>query len=111
MEKYVCKICGYVYDPEIRDTEDGDVPAVAPGTAFVDISDDCECCFDCYSSNNSDVLSYGFFLPKDAVKENKSYRACRNAKELYELVFACKSKVEHSFCINELVVTVIHFKQ
>ena len=78
---------------------------------LVDISDDCECCFDCYSSNNSDVLSYGFFLPKDAVKKEKTYRACRNAKELYELVFACKSKVEHSFCINELVGTIIHFKQ
>ena len=68
-------------------------------------------CFDCYSCTDSEIYSFSFFLPVDAVKEEKSYRACRNVKELYELVFACKSKVEHSFCINELVGTVIHFKQ
>ena len=78
---------------------------------LVDISDDCECCFDCYSSNNSDVLSYGFFLPKDAVKESKTYRACKTIKELYELVFNTKSKADTEFYINELIGTVIHFKQ
>ena len=78
---------------------------------LVDISDDCECCFDCYSSNNSDVLSYGFFLPKDAVKENKTYRACRNVQELYELVFDCKRETKDSFCINGLIGAVIHFRQ
>ena len=78
---------------------------------LVDISDDCECCFDCYSSNNSDVFSYGFFLPEDDVKKEKTYRACRNVQELYELVFNYRSKDEDRFCINELIGTVIHFKQ
>lgn len=65
-------------------------------------------------------ISYLFacILPVEAVKENKTYRACRNVQELYELVFNCKSKVGDSFCIkdkdrfciNELVGAVIHFK-
>ena len=33
MEKYVCTACGYVYDPEVGDPDNG-VPA---GTAFEDI--------------------------------------------------------------------------
>ena len=68
-------------------------------------------CFDCYSSNNSDVLSYGFFLPKDAVKKEKTYRACKNVKELYELVSNLKSKMSEKECIDELIGTIIHFKQ
>lgn len=68
--------------------------------------------------NSGNSYLYACILPKDAVKENKTYRACRNVQELYELVFNCKSKVEDSFCIkdkdrfciNELVGTVIHFK-
>ena len=75
------------------------------------ISDDNERCFNCRTLTSYDGLSYGFFLPKDAVKENKTYRACRNVQELYELVFNCKGKVEDSFCINELIGTVIHFRQ
>lgn len=67
-------------------------------------------CFDCYSSTDSEIYSFSFFLPKDAVKEEKKYRACRNVQELYELVFNTKSKAEDSFYINELVGTVIHFK-
>lgn len=39
MDKYVCTVCGYVYDPAEGDSE-GDVPA---GTAFEDISDDWTC--------------------------------------------------------------------
>ena len=39
MEKYVCKICGYVYDPEKGDPDGG----IAPGTAFEDIPDDWVC--------------------------------------------------------------------
>jgi len=39
MDKYVCKICGYVYDPEKGDPDGG----VAPGTAFVDIPDEWVC--------------------------------------------------------------------
>jgi len=33
MKKYVCTVCGYVYDPANGDPE-GDVPA---GTAFADL--------------------------------------------------------------------------
>ena len=39
MEKYVCKICGYVYDPEVGDP-DGRIEAE---TAFEDIPDDWVC--------------------------------------------------------------------
>lgn len=39
MEKYVCKICGYVYDPEEGDS-DGRIEA---HTAFEDIPDDWVC--------------------------------------------------------------------
>jgi rubredoxin len=39
MEKYVCPICGYVYDPEEGDPKGG----IAPGTAFEDIPDDWVC--------------------------------------------------------------------
>ncbi|MFZ5943356.1 MAG: rubredoxin [Bacillota bacterium] len=39
MEKWVCTVCGYVYDPEIGDPENG----VEPGTAFVDIDEDWVC--------------------------------------------------------------------
>ena len=39
MKKYVCNICGYVYDPEVGDPDSG----VAPGTAFEDIPADWVC--------------------------------------------------------------------
>jgi rubredoxin len=39
MEKYVCGICGYVYDPAVGDPEHG----VAPGTAFEDLPADWTC--------------------------------------------------------------------
>ncbi len=39
MKKYKCSICGYVYDPEVGDPENG----VAPGTAFEDLPDDWTC--------------------------------------------------------------------
>lgn len=38
MDKYVC-VCGYVYNPEDGDPDQG----VAPGTAFEDISEDWVC--------------------------------------------------------------------
>jgi rubredoxin len=37
--KYVCRICGYVYDPAVGDP-DGNVPA---GTQFKDLPDDWVC--------------------------------------------------------------------
>ena len=39
MKKYVCSICGYVYDPEVGDPDNG----IAPGTAFEDIPEDLVC--------------------------------------------------------------------
>ena len=38
-EKYVCTVCGYVYDPEVGDPDNG----IAPGTAFEDLPDDFVC--------------------------------------------------------------------
>jgi len=39
MDKYVCTICGYVYDPVVGDLEHG----IQPGMAFADIPDDWTC--------------------------------------------------------------------
>jgi len=39
MDKYVCKVCGYVYDPEKGDPDNG----IDPGTKFEDIPDDWVC--------------------------------------------------------------------
>ncbi len=39
MKKYVCQVCGYVYDPAEGDPDGG----VAPGTAFEDLPDDWVC--------------------------------------------------------------------
>jgi len=39
MKKYICVLCGYVYDPEKGDIDNG----INPGTAFEDIPEDWEC--------------------------------------------------------------------
>ncbi len=39
MKKYKCTVCGYIYDPETGDPDNG----VQPGTAFEDIADDWVC--------------------------------------------------------------------
>ena len=39
MDKYVCGVCGYIYDPEIGAPETD----IAPGTAFEALPDDW-CC-------------------------------------------------------------------
>ena len=39
MDKYVCTLCGYVYDPEAGDPDSG----VEPGTKWEDVPDDWEC--------------------------------------------------------------------
>lgn len=39
MDKYVCSVCGYIYDPEKGDPTSG----IAPGTAFEDLPDDWVC--------------------------------------------------------------------
>lgn len=39
MEKYVCTICGYVYDEELGDPDN----SVTPGTKFEDVPEDWVC--------------------------------------------------------------------
>ncbi len=39
MKKYVCTVCGYIYNPEEGDPDSG----IEPGTAFEDIPDDWFC--------------------------------------------------------------------
>ena len=39
MKRFVCKVCGYAYDPEVGDSEHG----IAPGTAFENLPDDWVC--------------------------------------------------------------------
>lgn len=39
MEKYVCTVCGYVYDPEVGDPTQN----IAPNTAFKDLPEEWVC--------------------------------------------------------------------
>lgn len=39
MQKYICTVCDYIYDPKLGDLDSG----IEPGTAFEDIPDDWEC--------------------------------------------------------------------
>ena len=39
MDKYICTVCGHVYDPAEGDPDGG----IAPGTAFEDIPEDWVC--------------------------------------------------------------------
>lgn len=39
MDKYVCDVCGYVYDPAVGDPDNG----IEPGTAFEDLPEDWLC--------------------------------------------------------------------
>jgi rubredoxin len=39
MKKYLCLVCGYIYDPEEGDPDNG----VAPGTAFENTPEDWVC--------------------------------------------------------------------
>lgn len=39
MKKYVCDVCGWVYDEELGDPDNG----IAPGTKFEDLPDDFLC--------------------------------------------------------------------
>lgn len=39
MEKYVCLLCGYVYDPEIGDSSSG----IEPGTPIENLPPDWKC--------------------------------------------------------------------
>lgn len=39
MEKYRCKVCGYIYDPEEGNPSSG----IQPGTSFEELPDDWVC--------------------------------------------------------------------
>ena len=39
MEKYICTVCDYVYDPELGDPENG----IETGTSFEDLPEDWVC--------------------------------------------------------------------
>lgn len=39
MDKYICKVCATIYDPQKGDVEDG----IPPGTAFENIPNDWTC--------------------------------------------------------------------
>jgi rubredoxin len=39
MQKYVCDVCGWIYDPAVGDVDNG----VAAGTAFADLPADWVC--------------------------------------------------------------------
>jgi rubredoxin len=39
MQKYICTVCDYIYDPEVGDATQG----IAPGTAFEDLPDNWLC--------------------------------------------------------------------
>ena len=39
MDKYVCKVCGYIYDPEVGDPENG----INPGIKFEALPADWKC--------------------------------------------------------------------
>jgi rubredoxin len=39
MEKYVCEVCGYVYDEELGEEDQG----IAPGTKWAEVPEDFVC--------------------------------------------------------------------
>ena len=39
MKKYVCDVCGWIYDEELGDSDNG----IAPGTKFEDLPEDFAC--------------------------------------------------------------------
>jgi len=39
MKRYICNVCGYVYDPKLGDPEHG----IKPGTEFKDLPDSWTC--------------------------------------------------------------------
>lgn len=39
MRKYICNVCGYIYDPAVGDPDSG----IEPGTPFESLPDDWEC--------------------------------------------------------------------
>lgn len=71
---------------------------------LMSISDNYNWCF------TDGTFRYGFFLPKDAVKEEKKFRPLKNIEEFYELVFETEGKSEED-CIYQLIYDcILHLK-
>ena len=49
-------------------------------------------------------------LPVESVKVEKTFRPCKTIREFYELVFNTKSKADYKFYFEELLGTIIHFR-
>ncbi len=67
MDKYICKVCATIYDPEIGDIEDG----IKPQTPFEAIPDDWTCPI-CGSPKSSyELLSAEMFeIIKKKIRNN-----------------------------------------
>lgn len=48
MKKYVCEVCGYIYDPELGDEDSG----IDPGVPFEDLPDYWACPICSFSKDN-----------------------------------------------------------
>ena len=51
MKKYVCEICGYIYDPEVGDSDGG----INPGVDFDDLPDYWVCPICSFNKDNFSV--------------------------------------------------------
>ena len=73
MKKYVCNVCGWIYDPAVGIPEDG----IAPGTAFEDLPDDWVCpqCFVGKDVILSNLLPY--ITWRESYEEIKFKRKCK----------------------------------
>ena len=49
-------------------------------------------------------------LSVESVKEEKTYRPCKTIKEFYELVFNTQCKADYKIYFEELLDTIIHFR-
>lgn len=79
------------------------------------ISDDYELCFNCCTLDNYDVLRYGFFLPKDAVKEDKPrekrYRPFKDLYEFYKFLSPNSDLTREDFNQNMLLGLTFTYKE
>ena len=75
MKKYVCEPCGYVYDPEVGDPDNG----IAPGTAFEDIPEDwvCPIC----------GMDKSVFVEEQAILCSLERETGRDGVEKYQIIF------------------------
>ena len=72
MKKYVCVVCGWVYDPAVGDPESG----IAPGMAFEDIPDDWVCPLCGVGKDDFEVQEEWSLLYEAFVYRDSSFRMC-----------------------------------